>query len=1012
MSLSRTRPRTPESKVGLPEAVDLARRSRSAGCDSMSDTELDDFLHSAARGLAESRDGEQVANALGAVDTAVRRRLGIWRAATLETCELGGTIRQVRQQAELAIGRPDPGTLTDDTGAPQQQAAMALADLLKRLTTEHPSEVRLPADFYEAIEDVDDADCLRFAPTAQQLTAATLLLNGVIVEMDAGEGKTLASAIAAAVFAASGRNVHILTANDYLATRDCDLLAPVLESLGLTVGLVIEGIDRRERQFQYAAQIVFTTAREVGFDYLRDSVAASFDHRVNPVFDVAIADEADHLLIDQARTPLIISGERVSDAEQGANHEALASELLEGQTAHIDELYKALSRGESQSETLATILLAGGLTSRLVSELDRLGVSTRRVSSDMARLNDEYEGSPLEKELIFAIDTGRSTLRLTELGWDEVFARVDSPLDAFGVVQALRAKVIHEAGSDYVLAENGITLVDRLDGRPMVSHRYMHGLHEALESKEGLDRLGRSETKARTSIRALMSNYETICGLTGTAMEAEDTFAGDYGVGTVRVPPEVVSKRVDLDTVVYFDKDEHLASIVEQVDYWHGLGRPVLVTTGSVRDSDALSYALAEHSIPHRLLNAEKAKLESEIVARGGENGAVTVSTGMAGRGSDFVVEDSVDAVILETAVTWARQVLGRGRSPVFECSSHDEAEALKQALYGLEDCEVQVRVSGYACIVAARPLHVECRGEERMPMGLGLFVLITSLPESVRVERQMRGRTARQGSFGTTKMAVYINDATLAFSSRQSDLFRPGRAISGKVEGPEVNSTLRQVQVDVESQRDVTSRALAEYEAVVEGESRAHYAERIRMMDSFQSPALVGSMVAGWVARRTRGLDDHRIKYETRFAIVSDGLWHSYRIDIGAFETWTPSDVRRELEVEVQRRLSVHRDRLGSKRFSLAVAECRLNAADELWPTRLAHLGDMATTLAVGARSRHAAVTELAEEIGSTRAEFWALVEDQAMRTLLTSANVAGRSRMGDNHVEQLPDELEALLR
>ena len=233
------------------------------------------------------------------------------------------------------------------------------------------------------------------------------------------------------------------------------------------------------------------------------------------------------------------------------------------------------------------------------------------------------------------------------------------------------------------------------------------------------------------------------------------------------MPPEAASKRVDLDSVVFFDKDEHLEWVVEQVDYWHGLRRPVLVTTGSVRESDAVSSALAESSIPHRLLNAENAELESDIVARGGEPGAVTVSTGMAGRGTDFVVEDD-------------------------------------------------------------------------MPGGLGLLVLITSLPESVRVERQIRGRTARQGSSGTTQLGVYINDPSLAFSSRQGDLAKLGRTAMGTVEGPDVDRILGQVQADAERQRDLVSRTLAEYEAVVEGESRAHYAERVRMMDSIQSPTLV----------------------------------------------------------------------------------------------------------------------------------------------------------------------------
>lgn len=937
MSLSSIRQQSLKSEVGLQEAVGLARRVRSACCDSLSDAELETILHSVSEGLGEYGDSDQVADALGAIDTAVRRRLGIWRAATAETDELEGTARDVRQQAELALRRPGLGSSPANTAAPPEQAIARLADLLVRLATEHPSEVRLPADFYRFMEEVDDAGCLYLAPTEQQITAAALLLHGVIVEMDAGEGKTLASAMAAAVFAASGRIVHILTANDYLATRDCDLLAPVLESLGLTVGLVIEGMDRQERRHQYAAQIVFTTAREVGFDYLRDSVAATIDHRVNPTFDVAIADEADHLLIDQARTPLIISGDRVSEAAQGANYEALASELLDRQTARVEELYGALAGETALPETLATILLAGGLTSRLVTELDRLGISTRRVLSDLSWLNDELEGRPLENELVFAVDPGRSTLRLTELGWVEVLAKVDSPLDAFGVVQALRARVIHDAGADYVLAQNGITLVDRLDGRPMESHRYMHGLHEALESKERLDRRGRSDAKARTSIRALMSNYRTVSGLTGTAMEAADMFALDYGTSTVRVPPEVASKRANLDSEVFFDKDEHLTWIVEQVEYWHRIERPVLVTTGSVLESDTVSSALAERSIPHRLLNAENAELESEIVSYGGQLGAVTVSTGMAGRGTDFVVEDHVD---------------------------------------------------------------------------LGLLVLITTLSESVRVERQIRGRTARQGASGASKLAVYVNDPALAFSSRQGELTRLKRTDRGTVEGPEVSRILGQVQIDAERQREVVTRALAEYEAVVEGESRAHYTERVRMMDSIQSPALIKIMVSDWIARRTRELDNHQSKYETRFAIVSDGLWHNHRIDIEELANRTPSDVRGELELEVHRRLSIHRDRLGSKRFSLAVAECRLNAMDDLWPARLAHLGDMATTLAVGTPSRHAAVTELAEEIARTKAEFRARVEDQAMRTLLNSADIAARSRIGDNLVEHLPDELEALLR
>lgn len=1012
MNPSSTRERAAETEVSLTEAIETARRSRDAGCDSLSDAEIELLLHSAASGLEGYVHSENLADALAAIYTAVRRRLGIWRAVSYESHELDGAIMQVRHRAELALRDPEPGVCSANSGESKVKAVTALADLMSKLTTEYPSEMRLPADFYRLLGAADDTGCLWFAPTEQQLTAAALLLRGVIVEMDAGEGKTLASAMAAAIFAASGRSVHVLTANDYLATRDCDLLAPVLESLGLTVGLVVEGMDRQERQYQYAAQIVFTTAREVGFDYLRDCVAESSERRVNTIFDVAIVDEADHLLIDQARTPLIISGDRVADGMVGADLEALASEMVEKQAGYVDCLYAELEAIDSDlSHVLATIMLAVGLTPRLVAELDRRGVSTQRVFGDASRLNDEEEGRPLEKDLLFAIDPTRSTLRLTELGWDEVFDNVETPTAAFGAIQALRARVIHDAGSDYVLGSNGITLVDRLDGRPMESHRYMHGLHEALESKEGLNRLGRTDAKARTSIRALMSNYETISGLTGTALESEDAFARDYGASTIRVPPEAASKRVDLDSEVFFDRDDHLAWIVNQVDYWHCIGRPVLVTTGSVRESDAISSVLNDRSIPHQLLNAENAEGESAVVASGGEIGAVTVSTGMAGRGTDFVVDDTVDFAVMETAVSQARMALEQGKSAVFECFGPSEAEVLKEALTELKGCVPEPGVSASGNEVAARPAKAECLGEERIPFGLGLLVLITSLPESVRVERQIRGRTARQGAFGNTKVAVYINDPALAFSSRQSELIRMVRSSSGRVVGPDVSRILSQTQIDAERQRELVSQALAEYEAVVEGESRAHYAERVRMMGSGQSPNLAERIVSAWVARRTEELDDHRADYLTRFAIVSDGLWHGFGIDIEEFSNWSPIDVRRELELKVHMRLSVHRDRLGSKRFSLAVAECRLNVADELWPDRLAHMNDMTMTLAVGSSSRHAAVTELAEEIGSTRSEFWAQVEDRAMRTLLGSADIARRVRMGDNSIEQLPDELEALL-
>lgn len=830
---------------------------------------------------------------------------------------------------------------------------------------------------------VADAICrqvrrhLGLTPTPQQRAASDLLRRGVVVEMDAGEGKTLAAAMAAAEFASSGRRVHILTANDYLANRDYETLRPALESLSISVGLVTDDLSRDERRMRYAAQIVFTTAREVGFDYLRNSVAASPDHRVEPSFDVAIVDEADHLLIDQARTPLIISGEPLGDSTLGEDCQALAVEMIERQAQYVDRLYDCLEaepgRNGGDSRLLATILLAGGLTGRLASTLDTLGTPPRQVMAELSRLNDEDDGSLLERDLLYAVEPhsfGGSGLRLTERGWDMAMerlaiygdggGRVFDTFGAFEVVQTLNAHVVHDADTDYVVGDDGVTLVDRLDGRPMPSHRYMDGLHEALETKEGLEAQGRAPARARTTIRALMSNYRTVSGLTGTALEAADTLARDYGVETVRVPPEVESRRVDLGATVYFDRETHLRALCDEVCHWNRLGRPTLVAAGTVGESDTISAALHERGIEHRLLNAANPEYEPEIVAAAGEFGAVTISTGMAGRGTDIIVTSEVDAMTASRLSADMRA--DAGERP-------DDAVAL------------------------------------------GLFALIASLPRSARVERQLRGRTGRQGGFGASKMMLYVNDPALAFSRRQGDLLALRRDGEASVSGPEVLRILRAAQADIEMQGAAAAEAMSEFEAAIESECRAHYATRRELMGSRQPARLVERMVTDWVGRRTSELDDQRGEYATRFAIVSDGLWHGFGIDIGVFDDSTPAEARRALTDAVMRRFRIHRDRLGAKRLALAAADACLRAADDLWPARLASMQDMALSAAIGGGSRRSAVSDLSEWIGDSRAAYWYEVEDRAIRAMLVGTDVADSLPMGDNHIEALPDELGALL-
>ncbi len=961
-------------------ALRLTERVSKHPSSSVSDAALIWRLRESARALSVSdstRPPEQpLVDALAVVDTAVRRRMGAWRAALEAPERLCGPVRQVRRLADELLDLTDPGApiyaasrhrtmrewaaATSAKTCPDSDARIALRWLLEarvRIHAEHPPNIHFPSAFYRSLNALDDENCLLFASTRQQLAAAALLLSGAIVEMDAGDGKTLASAMAALVFAASGRSVHILTANDYLAARDCDDLAFTMESLGIAPGLVTAGMDSDERRLQYPRSIVFATAREVGFDYLRDNIARRPQTRVCPEFDVAIVDEADHLLIDQARTPLIIAEEAMSEYEENDAPQSLAIRMIEEQTSYVDALYSGLEAPgqvrESDEAALATILLAEGLTPRLTSTLERIGKSARDIRHTLLILNDDDYGRPLESDLLFAIDAANSTLRITERGWEFIADGPGSPTAAFEAAQTLSAHVVHNSDEDYVIAPDGLTLVDRLDGRPMPDHRYMNGLHEALEAKEGIEGRAHAAPVARTTIHALMSNYAAVAGLTGTAVEAADIFANDYGATTVRIPPTFAARRLDSDTRVFFDKGEYILALLGQVADWHRIGRPVLLTFGSVRESSEFSDVLERRGIRHHLLNASTPFRESEVVARAGDYGAVTVSTGMAGRGTDIIVAGDVD-----------RRVAAKLGLPVSQ----------------VEDA-------------------------------LGLMVIVASLPASPRAERQIRGRAARQGSPGASTMTLWINDPILAFTRQQTALFRMRESGRAWVEGPEVEELLRRVQSEAESQSRAIVEATADFAAIIETESRAHYSYREAFMGSEACRQNLDDDVAGWIERETAPLYDIRADYHDAFDSVAESLWDEYRIDIGSAETTSPAQAKDTLTLLVEDRLFQHRTRLGERRFILATADMYLDALDGLWPGHLAALQDIALSIAISAQSHAAALTQFAAQAQSARSELRHNAAGMALSFLLNSESVEPSLDFDENQAEPLPSELSQLI-
>ena len=981
----------------------------------MQDQNLKSQLRAAA---ANFGDDGSLADALALAALAAERRLGIWRAALADPEDLSGGIRALRESADRILAPPSadapPSAVADIP-----DALRWLVDARRSLFTRLPSEILMPAEFYRSLAGADDAGCLSFAPTSGQLDAAAHLVRGCVVEMDAGEGKSLAAALAAAVLAAAGRRVHILTANDYLAARDCEYHAPLLESLGIRVGLIIANMDADERRYQHARPIVYATAREIGFDYLRDGMARTFAERADPAFDIAIADEADHLLIDQARVPLIISGGEASpETAVGEDAKSAALWMMDAQADALDDLYAGIADGsENARRALAAILLGGGLSARLESELERLGASARDAFADILRMNDDQDGRPLERDLFFAIDPAAQSLRLTERGWDETLRRVERPDAAFEVVQTLRARAVHQADEDYVADEDGVTLVDRLDGRPLHSHRYMDGLHEALEAKEGMRPRGRTPPRAMTGVRALMSRYRAVCGLTGTAMEASAAFERDYGARTVRVPSAAPSRRADFPPAAFFDRAARDRALLAEVEKWRLIGRPVLLAVASPRESAELSRALSERGIPHRALDAARAGDEAGVVEAAGRFGAVTVSAGMAGRGTDIILAPDANARIIAACADLAR---AERWETVFGRAAPKEALALESGLRSrLAGFRIR-RVQGAdgAAEVSARRAGAAAASVRRVEFGLGLMVVIARLPPSARAERQLRGRAARRGEFGAAKAILSVNDPAIAFSRLQKRLLDMKAPDADFVSGAEVARVLRLAQDEAEAARRAAASVSAQFAAVIEAESRACRAERETMMDARMTPAQLDALISAWAERATDGLNDVRTPYSARFDRAADELWDDWGIDASALYGESPAAVKRAVADAAARRALALRDAMGARRFGRALAEARLGIADDAFPARLAELQDAALSAMLGSLSFRDAVSHLAEQARLSRAAFWEGADDALMREILGAdgdsarIGVDSRSDMGDNSIERLPPELSALLR
>ena len=556
----------------------------------------------------------------------------------------------------------------------------------------------LPDAFAVCREAADRVLGMRHFPV--QILGGIILHQGRIAEMKTGEGKTLVATLPAYLNALSGKGVHIVTVNDYLARRDSEWMGKVYRFLGLSVGLILHDMDNKARKQAYDADITYGTNNEFGFDYLRDNMVIYKEEKVQRGHNFTIVDEVDSILIDEARTPLIISGQ-----------------------------------GEKSTE--------------MYSVADHFAKSLRCVK--VAELNDKEDNDELYEDADYLVDEKAKTATLTQSGVKkaEQFFKIDNLTDANNISiqhyvnQAVKARGVMRKDIDYVVKDGQVIIVDEYTGRLMYGRRYNDGLHQAIEAKEGVKIAHESKTLATITFQNYFRMYAKLSGMTGTAMTEQDEFSEIYKLDVVEIPTNKPMIRRDFPDVVYKTEKAKFNAVIQDIVEHHKTGQPVLVGTISIEKSEELSRLLHKTGIKHEVLNAKFHDKEAEIVAQAGRKGVVTIATNMAGRGTDIVLGGNPEYM--------AKAALRKQGVP-------DELIAESDAYSETNDQEILKVREQFQKLSEKYSEQTKAEAEEVKAAG-GLYIIGTERHESRRIDNQLRGRSGRQGDPGMSRFYISLED-------------------------------------------------------------------------------------------------------------------------------------------------------------------------------------------------------------------------------------------------------------
>ena len=616
---------------------------------------------------------------------------------------------------------------------------------------------------------------LGMKPFHVQLIGGIVLHQGRIAEMKTGEGKTLVAVLPAYLNALTGEGVHIVTVNDYLARRDSEWMGKVHRFMGLSVGLIVHDLTSEERRAAYACDITYGTNNEMGFDYLRDNMALYKRDMVQRGHVFAIVDEVDSILIDEARTPLIISGQGDESTDLYRQADDFVSRLKKVVYASVDEK-------EEESEDLDA--------DYVVDEKARTATLTAR-----------------------GIAKAERAFNLENL------ADIENSTLSHHINQALRAHGIMKRDIDYIVKDGEIIIVDEFTGRLMLGRRYSEGLHQAIEAKEHVDVQKENKTLATITFQNYFRLYSKLSGMTGTAATESEEFDAIYHLDIIEIPTNKPVIRIDNPDVVYKNENGKHRAIIEQLVQCHEKGQPVLVGTVSIEKSEYISSLLKRRGVPHTVLNAKYHEKEAEIVAQAGKLGAVTIATNMAGRGTDIMLGGNAEYL----AKTDLRK------------AGFDDAVIAEATGYAETDDENILAARKLFAERMAEHKKVTSAEAEKVKAAGGLFILGTERHESRRIDNQLRGRAGRQGDPGESRFFLSLNDDIMRLFGSERIM---GMMEALKVEedmpldNKMLSNAIEQAQKTVESRNFQTRKSVLEYDDVMNQQREIIYGERRKVLD------------------------------------------------------------------------------------------------------------------------------------------------------------------------------------